>query len=63
MPPLPEPCSFAVPVRCFTNGKGGIVQQCLRCGTTNIVERRLGIPTISKKRAAELKLFGPGDTR
>lgn len=61
MPRLPEPCSCAVPVRCVTDGEGGIMQQCLRCGATNIVERRPGIPTISKAQAAELKMFGPGE--
>ena len=61
MPALPDPCGCAVPVRCFTNGEGGIVQECLRCGETNTVARRPGIPTISKARAAELKMFGPGE--
>ncbi len=59
--PLPEPCACAVPVRCFTNGEGGVIQTCLRCGAANIVERRSGIPTVSKARAAELKIFSPGE--
>ena len=63
MPRLPELCSCTVPVRCVTDGEGGIVQECLRCGATSIVERRVGIATVSKKRAAELKLFGPGNGR
>ena len=59
MPALLEPCECAVPVRCFTDGEGGVVQECLRCGETNIVERRAGIPTTSRERAAQLKMFGP----
>ncbi len=35
------------------------MQECLRCGESNTVERRLGVPTVSKKRAAELRMFGP----
>ena len=63
VPLLSKLCSCAVPVRCVTDGEGGLLQQCLRCGATNVVERRPGIPTISKARAAELKMFGPGDAR
>ena len=58
MPALPEACGCAVPVRCFTNGEGGIVQECLRCGESNTVARRAGIPTVSKAQASELKMFG-----
>ena len=61
MPALPDPCGCAVPVRCFTDGNGYVEQTCLRCGETNTVARRPGIPTISKARAAELKMFGPGE--
>ncbi len=53
------PCTCAVPVRCFTDGKGGVIQECLRCGESNVVERQPGIPTVNKERAAELKMFGP----
>ena len=63
MPPLPEPCDCAVPVRCFTDGDGGVLQECLRCGESNVVERRPGIQTISKARAAELKMFGTVENR
>ena len=61
VPPLTAPCDCPVPVRCATNGNGYVEQVCLRCGETNIVGRRAGIPTISKARAAELKMFGPGE--
>ena len=62
VPPLPEPCDCAVPVRCFTDGEGGVMQECLRYGESNIVERRPAVLTTSKERAAELKMFGPGGT-
>ena len=59
VPPLRELCACAVPVRCFTDGEGRVMQECLRCGESNIVERRAGIPTVTKKRAVEFKMFGP----
>ena len=57
VPPLTEPCTCPVPVRCYTNRDGGLLQQCLRCGAVSIVERCIGITTMSKKRAAELAMF------
>lgn len=57
--PLTAPCDCPVPVYCYTDGEGGLLQRCLRCGATNTVERRPGILTVSKARAAELTMFGP----
>ena len=57
--PQPKNCDCAVPVRCFTDVDGGVLQRCLRCGESNVVERRPGMLTTSKARAAELTLFGP----
>ena len=59
LPPLTGPCTCSVPVRCYTNRDGGLLQQCLRCGAVSVVERRAGLPTVSKRRAAELTMFGP----
>ena len=59
VPSLTPPCACPVPVYCYTDGEGGLSQRCLRCGATNAVERRPGIATISKARAAELTMFGP----
>ena len=58
VPSLTPPCTCPVPVYCYTDGEGGLSQRCLRCGATNAVERRPGIATISKARAAELTMFG-----
>ena len=61
VPPLAEPCDCAVPVRYFTDDNGHVLQTCLRCGESNAVERRAGVPTVSKERVAELTMFGPGE--
>lgn len=59
VPPLTAPCDCPVPVRCNTDGDGWVIQTCLRCGAANLMERRPGIATVSKARAAELMMFGP----
>ena len=40
-------------------GRPTPAQECLRCGAANIVERRPGMPTVSKERVSELKMFVP----
>ncbi len=59
IPSMAQPCECPMPIRCDTDGDGWVIQTCLRCGAANIVERRPGIPTVSKARAAELRMFGP----
>lgn len=40
-------------------GRPTPAQECIRCGESNIVERQSGLPTVSKERVAELKMFVP----
>lgn len=57
--PMPDLCDCAVPVRCFTDDNDHVLQTCLHCGESNVVERRPGMLTSNKARAAEITLFRP----
>ena len=58
--PTASSCDCVSPrVACETNGTGEIVQRCLKCGSISAVDRRTGTPITNKRRAAELKMFGP----
>lgn len=59
VPPLEGPCTCRAPLMFCTDLEGAVLQRCLRCGAANLVERRQGIATVSKARAAELTMFGP----
>ena len=44
-------------VACETDGIGQPTQRCLKCGAISTVDQRSGTPIMSKRRAAELKMF------
>ena len=46
VPPLVRPCDCDQPVQCVTDGHGGLLQECKRCGASNTVTRRHGLAIV-----------------
>ena len=49
VPPLVSPCDCDQPVQCVTDGHGGILQECVRCGAANTVRQRHGLAIVPER--------------